>query len=245
MVAVILGQQWKNEDELTIRYYKRKAEVLKLKHLKDHPEYSYQPRKPTEKKRRMTSKKAAVLAEISDVLMSSNTMDFATSSVLSSSLEITNDAHHTEAAPVAHTTAPSTLNQTEGGNAIFTLGDADLDDEEFAAMLEAYNNNLNITINPLQAMLPPAAQNPPIIYSERVGEEQDNFNFENNAIDWNEFLVEADQFASELETAFAASSIPLDSMTEAQRTALYDSNNAFLRNAEANRSNNITNGTGS
>ena len=172
--------------------------------------------------------------------MSPNTTEFATSSVLSSSLEITNDAHHTEATPVAHNASPSTLNQTEGGNAIFTLGDADLDDEEFAAMLEAYNSDLNITINPLQAMLPPAAQNPPIIYSERVDEEQDDFNFENNAIDWNEFLVEADQFATELETAFAASSIPLDSMTEAQRTALYDSNNAFLRNAEANRSNNAT-----
>ena len=245
MVAVILGQQWKNEDELTIRYYKRKAELLKLKHLKDHPEYSYQPRKPTEKKRRMTSKKAAVLADISDVLMSPNPMEFATSGALSSSSEITKDAHHTEATPLAHTTAPSTLDQTEGGNVIFTLGDIDLDDEEFAAMLETYNNNLNITINPLQAMLPPAVQNPPIIYSERVDEEQDDFNFENNAIDWDEFLVEADQFANELDTAFAASSIPLDTMTEAQRTALYDRNNAILRTAEANRSNNATNGVGS
>jgi hypothetical protein len=37
------------------------AEEAKQKHKEEHPEYQYQPRKPSEKKRRMTKKKAAQL----------------------------------------------------------------------------------------------------------------------------------------------------------------------------------------
>ena len=42
--------------------WKRKAEEVKVKHAKDHPDYQYQPRKPAEKKRRMTKRKAEDLA---------------------------------------------------------------------------------------------------------------------------------------------------------------------------------------
>lgn len=59
-----LGRQWKNEDEQTKDSYKTKAEEAKRKHLQDHPEYQYQPRKPSEKKRRMTKRKAAALAQL-------------------------------------------------------------------------------------------------------------------------------------------------------------------------------------
>lgn len=60
-----LGRQWKNEDEDTKNFYRAKAEEVKRKHLQDHPEYQYQPRKPSEKKRRMTKRKAVALAELS------------------------------------------------------------------------------------------------------------------------------------------------------------------------------------
>ena len=42
--------------------WKRKAEEVKVKHAKDHPDYQYQPRKPAEKKRRMTKRKAEDIA---------------------------------------------------------------------------------------------------------------------------------------------------------------------------------------
>ena len=43
------------------------AEALKQQHVRDHPGYQYQPRKPVEKKRRMTRRKYAALAKMSTV----------------------------------------------------------------------------------------------------------------------------------------------------------------------------------
>ena len=40
------------------------AEDRKKKHLRENPDYQYRPRKPTEKKRRMTKRKAAALAKL-------------------------------------------------------------------------------------------------------------------------------------------------------------------------------------
>ncbi|KAL9023543.1 MAG: hypothetical protein Q9196_007138, partial [Gyalolechia fulgens] len=43
------------------------AEDIKKKHLSAHPDYQYQPRKPAEKKRRMTRRKAEELTTVADV----------------------------------------------------------------------------------------------------------------------------------------------------------------------------------
>lgn len=50
---------WKDESDDVKAIFKAKADAAKQKHLKDHPDYSYQPRKPSEKKRRMTKHKMA------------------------------------------------------------------------------------------------------------------------------------------------------------------------------------------
>ena len=47
---------------MTKAQFKAMAESLKKQHFRDHPEYVYQPRKPAEKKRRMTRGKIAAPA---------------------------------------------------------------------------------------------------------------------------------------------------------------------------------------
>jgi hypothetical protein len=49
---------WSNESESVLAEFKAKAERAKKEHQAKHPKYQYQPRKPSEKKRRMTKKKA-------------------------------------------------------------------------------------------------------------------------------------------------------------------------------------------
>ena len=60
--AVIIGGMWNRESAAVRADYKAQAERMKKEHLRKYPGYQYQPRKPSEKKRRMTKKKAAALA---------------------------------------------------------------------------------------------------------------------------------------------------------------------------------------
>ena len=62
MSAKIIGKKWKDESEDVKDAYKRKAEAAKRQHLADNPGYHYQPRKPSEKKKRVTKNKLAKLA---------------------------------------------------------------------------------------------------------------------------------------------------------------------------------------
>ncbi|GAB7359580.1 hypothetical protein MBLNU230_g6766t2 [Neophaeotheca triangularis] len=60
-ISVIIGQQWRKEADSVKEIYKRKSESAKSQHALDHPDYQYQPRKPSEKKKRMTKRKLAAL----------------------------------------------------------------------------------------------------------------------------------------------------------------------------------------
>ncbi|KAI9374654.1 high mobility group box domain-containing protein [Aspergillus egyptiacus] len=57
-VAVLLGKQWKAESEDVKLHFKNLAEEFKKKHAEDYPDYQYTPRKPSEKKRRATSRQS-------------------------------------------------------------------------------------------------------------------------------------------------------------------------------------------
>lgn len=57
--AAILGSQWKNETAEIKDRFRIAAENVKQEHSAKYPGYQYQPRKPSEKKRRMTRRKAA------------------------------------------------------------------------------------------------------------------------------------------------------------------------------------------
>jgi HMG (high mobility group) box len=58
-ISVILGKQWNNESDSVKTTYRHMAEKIKRKHAEDNPGYQYAPRKPSEKKRRMTARKLA------------------------------------------------------------------------------------------------------------------------------------------------------------------------------------------
>jgi hypothetical protein len=60
-ISVILGKQWNEESEQVKNEYRARAEKIKKKHADDNPGYQYAPRKSSEKKRRMTARKAAQL----------------------------------------------------------------------------------------------------------------------------------------------------------------------------------------
>ncbi|KKK24882.1 hypothetical protein ARAM_000112 [Aspergillus rambellii] len=57
-ISIILGKQWKAESEEVKVHFKDLAEEFKKKHAEDHPDYQYTPRKPSEKKRRATSRRS-------------------------------------------------------------------------------------------------------------------------------------------------------------------------------------------
>lgn len=59
IIAKKVAALWKDESEEVKAIWKGKADKAKQQHLQQHPDYSYQPRKPSEKKRRMTKRKTA------------------------------------------------------------------------------------------------------------------------------------------------------------------------------------------
>lgn len=59
-----MGKQWKDESDEVKAYWKAEADAIKEQHAKDNPDYQYAPRKPSEKKRRMTSRKLAKLTAV-------------------------------------------------------------------------------------------------------------------------------------------------------------------------------------
>ena len=60
----MLGEQWSRESVEVKSRWKAVADDIKKKHSEMFPDYQYQPRKPSEKKRRMTRRKAAALAKV-------------------------------------------------------------------------------------------------------------------------------------------------------------------------------------
>lgn len=64
-----MGNQWKSESNEIRTLYKTRAHKIKLEHSLKYPDYSYQPRKASEKKRRMSKKKLAALATASGVVV--------------------------------------------------------------------------------------------------------------------------------------------------------------------------------
>ncbi|OAP53959.1 hypothetical protein AYL99_11839 [Fonsecaea erecta] len=60
-ISVILGKKWRAESEQVRTHFKQLAETIKARHALENPGYQYSPRKPSEKKRRMTPRKLAAL----------------------------------------------------------------------------------------------------------------------------------------------------------------------------------------
>nr|QLL26890.1 MAT1-2-1 [Elsinoe australis] len=78
--AQLIGAMWKKEPQSVRDEWKRKADFAKIQHEQQHPDYQYQPRKPSEKKRRMTKKKAEKMTAVGD----HNAFDTSTSTAVPS-----------------------------------------------------------------------------------------------------------------------------------------------------------------
>ncbi|KAL4894195.1 mating type protein MAT1-2-1 [Aspergillus ambiguus] len=71
-ISIILGKQWKSEGDETKVHFRNLAEEFKRKHAEDHPDYHYSPRKPSEKKRRTSSRQQQKTARILESPPSTN-----------------------------------------------------------------------------------------------------------------------------------------------------------------------------
>jgi len=127
--AIMLGKQWKDEPEEVKAQYRAQAEEVKKKHAEKHPNYQYTPRKPSEKKRRASSRQykptkvnAVVQSPASGTLIGSNIS--------------------TPVMPIGfqpnNLSQPGNVNGMNGMNNV-VLGPGDMVDEQFNFNAHAYN----------------------------------------------------------------------------------------------------------
>lgn len=197
------------------------ADEIKKKHFQDNPEYSYQPRKPSEKKRRMTRHKAAVLAGRTDTLFAS-----------SSSVKISSS-----------TTPPSdellvgdpAFQRTQSGNAIVDIGDADISDAMLTAMLLEFNEDQPAIVVPNGQSV--ADHVPSITYMEDDEASASDKNFYLNVVDYeklfNESQAEMAMYAALPNPAVDANAA-WNLLTVPHQTTLFDSENAPASSSEMN-----------
>lgn len=216
-LAVILGTQWKNETESTKARYIGLAQKLKVKHFIEHPDYQYQPRKPSEKKRRMTRRKAAALAESeqAESSFSANT---------------TSASGETPSSADQSTAMIPNLSKTRSGNVVLELGDDTLDDAAFAAMLEKYNQSIP-TANTPNAVAARNDEKPAVFYDEPSEAAQSDANFYSSVFDYNPFagneeLAEEMQGVMTGEEGFQAMMAALS--PNAQQTTFDEQNESFF-----------------
>ena len=125
-LAVALGKQWQNETPEIKAAYKAMADEIKRQHLLANPGYQYQPRKPAEKKRRMTRRKAEQ-AEAQEA------------SVVE---------------PVNSNPTTSEFPETPSGNPIFEVGNDDVAEDALSVMINEHNKKLAIFTAPVPGNAP-------------------------------------------------------------------------------------------
>ena len=147
---MIIGEKWRNEDKAVKACFETLAKHMKAKHLLEHPDYQYKPRKPSEKKRRMTRRKQATLVNTAR----SNSKSAVT--------------------PISTTPNPE-IPMMASGNATLDLGTKEIDFETLEAMLIDYNSSFDTSAGPAPAMLSQSAT--PVIYDELTEKAQNDSNF--------------------------------------------------------------------
>lgn len=191
------------------------AKQLKAKHLLEHPEYQYQPRKPSEKKRRMTQRKKAALNQTSRSKPGPSTK----------SVIVIDD----DASPVAEVTAPCPkLPETPGGNAMLEIGGENLDEETLSAMLEQYNDSRPQFNNQVAAIV--TQSSPPVMYGEPTEAAQEQKNFYSNLHDFNPFESN-DDLSADMDAVFEGE----EGLTALELQAQFDNHQDRLFDAELNR----------
>lgn len=80
-----------------------------------------------------------------------------------------------------------TFSKTAGGNAVFNLGDEEIDDDHLAAMLTEHNHSIATVPNHVAMTMSRNAT--PVLYHERTEDAQNDKNFYSSMIDFEEFTT--------------------------------------------------------
>ncbi|KAI9777495.1 MAG: hypothetical protein M1835_005226 [Candelina submexicana] len=223
-ISVILGNQWKNETDETKIHFQSLAETIKRQHYKDHPEYQYQPRKPSERKRRMTRRKAAALAETVQPSTTSTPSDFSIGFGISSDSDLSS-APTPSTVPEAVVEVP-TFETTPSGELTTTLPDYERD---FAAMLTEYNRTVNGPAN-----IHPTIPGPPVTSAtplETAGEESFM-----DLFDWEQVERDNEEASQLIEQEYEAEhAAPMFNLSPFQEETLWDRAQENLAGAEYQR----------
>lgn len=222
------------------------ANEIKKKHLQNNPDYSYQPRKPSEKKHRMTRHKAAVLAGMTDdlILPSSSVQvpSSLTASVVQSgptnSAPISSTGTHYQQITLSTDELPfgfPDFERTEAGNAIVNIGDTDLSDTALSAMLNTYNTHQPAMVSPnLQHAVDLSS---PVIYMEDDEVSASDKSYFKDLLDLDQLLKENRAAAAKIAALpdnAADDDAAWKSLTLTQQTALFDLNHADTFESELN-----------
>lgn len=141
--------------------------------MEDHPDYQYQPRKPAEKKRRMTRRKAEALASHNGPREGPSTQG--SSLPTDTSLAI------------GHPLTPPAFEKTPAGNAVVTLGSEGFDVETFEDLLKNFNESVTTA-------RPEAVKRNHFIVTERTEKAQSDFTFsEEEFVEMQAVLMEMDE----------------------------------------------------
>ena len=142
-------------------YYIDMANKVKARHLLLHPDYQYKPRKPGEKKRRVTRRKNPASAN----------------AVHSESASSDKPAANSVEVPSSEVVLPvPEVPKNSAGNAMLELGDEDLDDETFEKMVDEYNKSVSTQPSHVNTVIAEATTTP-VIYSESSEDAQNDSNF--------------------------------------------------------------------
>ncbi|MCJ1323159.1 hypothetical protein MMC15_008513 [Xylographa vitiligo] len=241
-ISVIMGKQWAAEEPEKRQQFKSMADDIKEQHQRANPGYCYQPRKPTDKKRRMSKKKAAALASMAEALTSASTTSLNTiTTSASGTMSTTNVNPASLPVPIPANVAgqgvklsasAQELQKTTYGNFVLTLGDEDMDDNQLLNLLESYNKTIP---SPLPPHLERITKTPAVIYSERSEENQNETNFFDAGLDFKVFHSTAAATHEHFQELFDAGAHPRDNLTEYERTKLWDLQHGLLRGAELQR----------
>ncbi len=216
----MLGQQWSRESSEVKARWKSVADDIKKKHSAMFPDYQYQPRKPSEKKRRMTLRKVAALAGMSAAQLpahpqhgaaTGSSSDQSQASASASPVTDTESGESSKALDVmvnrltveemlAAEPFPEptpTFETAANGDLYFDL-DGVVTDEAFSAMLTEYNGSNKSTPAPAPPQPSAIVPNDYPVHSFTPAEDSSNDQtFFTDICDWEALFYEAKTSAEE------------------------------------------------
>lgn len=234
-----------NESAAVKEEFKALAEKLKRQHFLEHPDYQYRPRKPSEKKRRMTRRKAMASAA-----GSSQSSAVKAGALVPSAVAQVPQVPQAPQAPMgpmlpggavlqggmntnaASSSAPPGMELTSDGNLLFSLGEESITNKDLYEYLGTYNAGMSDAMtNTNQVMVPGGT---PVLYDELSQDAQDDFNFYSGMISFNqeEDLLNEEFMADELMQSLGGPESTWNAVDAASAVAAFDAVNDATQDTE-------------